>query len=293
MKKVILYYKYIKIDHPLALKNSQFKVCKRLNLKGRVIISQEGINGTLSGKLADIEEYKKELISNALFSDIIFKESSIKEDLFPRLSIKVRDEIVSLNQKIDITTDGAKKGEYISPEDFHKIILENNSDTVIIDARNNYESYIGRFKNSITPNIDNFRDFPKVINDLKKYKGKKIVMYCTGGVRCEKASAFLLKKGFKNIYQLKEGILNYANYYPEDFEGKCYVFDKRVSINLDAKNRTIISKCRHCNEYSDQYINCQNKKCNLQFVCCNVCEKKFHHTCSLECIDIVIQAQNK
>lgn len=287
MKRVILFYKYTNIAHPLALRNSQTKLAKRLSLKGRVIISSEGLNATLSGESKDIEEYKKELLSNKDFADIIFKEANIKEDVFPRLSIKVRKEIVSLNQELDIVSGKNKRGQYISPEDFHNIIQDNNEDVLIVDARNNYESAIGRFKKAITPDIDNFRDFPKVVNDLKKYKDKKIVMYCTGGVRCEKASSLLIKKGFRNVYQLKEGILNYAKYHPEDFEGKCYVFDSRIAVYLDEKNKTIISRCKHCEKESDIYINCANKKCNLQFICCSECDKKFEHSCSIECMEIV------
>ncbi len=287
MKRVILFYKYIHIAHPLALRSSQMKLAKRLSLKGRVIISSEGLNATLSGEDKDIEEYKRELTLNENFSDIIFKEASVKEDVFPKLSIKVRKEIVSLNQNLDIVSGKNKKGQYISPDDFHNIIQNNDEEVLIVDARNNYESAIGQFKKAITPDIDNFRDFPKFINDIKKYRDKKIVMYCTGGVRCEKASSLLIKKGFKNVYQLKEGILNYAKYYPEDFEGKCYVFDSRIAVYLDNKNRTIISKCKHCGEDSDIYINCANKKCNLQFICCNKCEKKFKHSCSNRCMEII------
>ena len=287
MKRVILFYKYTNITHPLALRSAQLKIALRLSLRGRIIISSEGLNATLSGESKNIEEYKEELVSNKDFSDIVFKEANIKEDVFPRLSVKIRKEIVSLNQKLDIVSGASERGQYISPEDFHNIICEDDENILIVDARNNYESAIGKFKKAITPDIDNFRDFPKVVNDLKKYKNKKIVMYCTGGVRCEKASSFLIKKGFKNVYQLKEGILNYAQYYPEDFEGKCYVFDGRVAVYLDKKNRTIISKCKHCRKDSDTYINCANRKCNLQFICCSDCDNNFKHSCSKECIEIV------
>ncbi len=283
MNRVILYYKYIKIDNPKAFLKSQKKLCLRLNLKGRIIISWEGLNGTLSGLKNNIEIYKNILLEDTRFEDIVFKESDIKGDIFPKLSIKIRDEIVTLKEKIDIVSENSLKGKYISPEDFHDIVLNKDGDTIILDARNNYESLIGRFKGALTPDIDNFRDLPGYIENLKEYRDKKIVMYCTGGVRCEKASALLIKRGFRNVYQLKEGILNYAKYYPEDFEGKCYVFDKRISVPLDKNNVKIISKCKHCNIISDIYINCANKQCNMQFISCKNCIEKFHHTCSLDC----------
>ncbi len=287
MNRVILYYKYIKIDNPKAFLKSQKKLCLKLNLKGRIIISWEGLNGTLSGPKNSIEVYKNTLLEDTRFSDVVFKESDIRGDIFPKLSIKIRKEIVTLKEKIDIVSKGSKKGKYISPEDFHNIIANKNDETIILDARNNYESLIGRFKGAITPDIDNFRDLPQYVENLKGYKDKKIVMYCTGGVRCEKASALLIKRGFKDVYQLKEGILNYAKYYPADFEGKCYVFDKRIAIPLDKNNVKIISRCKHCNTISDIYINCSNKKCNMQFISCKNCIKEFNHTCSRDCKSLI------
>ncbi|MHB8443325.1 MAG: oxygen-dependent tRNA uridine(34) hydroxylase TrhO [Patescibacteria group bacterium] len=283
MKRVILYYKYIKIENPKAFLKSQKKLCLRLNLKGRIIISWEGLNGTLSGSKSSVEAYKKALLEDIRFSDIVFKESDVSGDIFPKLSIKIRDEIVTLKEKIDIVSKESKKGKYISPGDFHNIVVNKDHDTVILDARNNYESLIGRFRGAVTPDIDNFRDLPKYLKNLRKYKNKKVVMYCTGGVRCEKASALLLQNGFKDVYQLKDGILNYAKYHPEDFEGKCYVFDKRIAVLLDKDNVKIISRCKHCGTTSDIYINCANKKCNMQFISCKSCIEEFNRTCSMDC----------
>ncbi len=285
MRKVILYYKYINIKEPLLLKDSEIRICEKLNLKGRIIISKEGINGTLSGDKKDIEEYKKNLLSQEQFKDIVFKESFSRIDVFPKLLVKIRDEIVSLKQNIDINGKD-KRGEYISPEDFHSIIEREDENVIILDARNSYESYIGKFKGAITPDIDNFRDFPKVIDILKKYKNKKIVMYCTGGVRCEKASSLLRNNGFKDVSQLKDGILNYANSYPSDFEGKCYVFDRRIAVEIDPLSK-IISVCKHCKIPSDRYINCIYKKCNIQFICCESCDIENQHSCSQNCYSSV------
>jgi UPF0176 protein len=282
MVKIILFYKYVNIEHPLSFSNQQTKRLKLLNLKGRLIISREGINGTLSGREEDINDYEKSLIQDKKFEDIVFKESFFKEEVFPRLSVKIRDEIVSLKKPIDINNK-EKKGKYIDIDKFHEIIKNKSDEYVILDARNNYESNIGRFKNAITPDIDNFRDFPKVLKDIKKYKNKKIVMYCTGGVRCEKASSYLIKKGYKNVYQLKDGILNYINYYPDDFEGKCYVFDKRIAVGV-LSNNSIISKCTYCSNKSDRYVNCENKSCNKQFIVCTECESKFNKFCSVKCM---------
>ncbi|MEK6922976.1 MAG: rhodanese-related sulfurtransferase [Nanoarchaeota archaeon] len=277
---VISCYKYINIKNPDDLKNQQISLCNTLNLKGRIIIAKEGINATLSGKIKNIETYKKELLKNIYFSDITFKENKAANHPFQKLSIKVKDEIVSFSKKVDLS----KAGKKIAPSQL-KNLIDNNEDIIILDTRNNYEVKIGKFRNALNLNIDDFRDFSKNLHKISHLKNKKIITYCTGGVRCEKASAYLVENGFKEVFQLEGGILNYNAQHPNTyFEGKCFVFDNRIStpINLGS-NSTIIASCEICNKPCDNYINCSNINCDKLFICCPACTRNLNASCSLSC----------
>ena len=169
----------------------------------------------------------------------------------------------------------------MSPNEL-KDLYDNNYDFVIIDARNNYESFIGKFKNALTPDIETFKEFKKILPQLEQYKNKKVVLYCTGGIRCEKASSLLVKEGFTDVNQVDGGIFNYIQQYPGTyFEGRCFVFDDRLSIETgDNKDITI---CEKCQKPCGEYINCSNIKCDKLFVCCDSCRIKFNNTCSRKC----------
>jgi UPF0176 protein len=279
--KVLLYYKYVRIDDPERVRKEHFLLCERLDLKGRVLIAEEGINGTVCGDDSNIEEYKDIFTSDARFADIAFKESSSDNQVFPKLRVVVRDEIVTLGNS-DVSADTA--AEYITPDELNAL-LHSGEEFYLVDARNNYESAVGKFKGAITPDINNFRDFPEAIKELESLKKKKIVTYCTGGVRCEKASALMKNEGFENVYQLHGGIVTYGNSYPDDgYEGKCYVFDKRITVDINTPdNEVVISECIHCGQKSTRYINCSNVLCNKQIICCEVCDAQFQGGCSAEC----------
>ncbi len=284
---VLLFYKYVEIEDPERFKVQHLELCGQLNLKGRIIIAQEGLNGTVEGLIKDTEKYIKELTKDARFSGIHFKKSISDGKAFPKLSIKVRDEIVSAHLGNDI--DPAKlTGKYISPEELHEWI-HSEKKFYIVDMRNDYEQAVGYFQNSLLAPFKNFRDLPKVLPVLNNLKEETIITVCTGGVRCEKASGFLLENGFENVYQLSGGIVSYMEKYPnEDFLGKLYVFDGRVTMgfNVNDSNHVIVGKCRSCGELADTYYDCANLYCKKKrhFISCDKCIKQAEGYCSKNCV---------
>ena len=270
------FYKYINVKNPEKFQEEHQIYCNSLGVKGKVLIAEEGINGTISGTESQVEEYENYLIKNKLFKNMNFKRNNADEHPFKKTITRLKNEIVTSRFKVNLKN----KGSYISPKEL-KRLLDNNEDVILLDARNNYESKVGKFKNAITPNIETFRDFNKAAMQMKKLKDKKIITYCTGGVRCEKASALLKENGFKNVFQLHDGILNYVEQFPGTyFEGRCFVFDNRLSIPTGSED---ISYCKHCHAPSGRYINCANIKCDELFLCCEECDSKFNHRCSKKC----------
>jgi UPF0176 protein len=276
MKKVILYYKFVDVSDPQQEVQSQKDFCLENGLLGRVLIGHEGINGTLEGNVSQIRKYKNYLKNHPLFNNIVIKETPTKIPAFNKLIIKVRDEIVTLGKKVDLN----KTGKRISPEELHQR-LEDQEELILIDMRNDYESEIGRFENALSIGTKNFKDLPKSISKIKKLKDKKIVTYCTGGIRCEKASALLIQEGFSDVSQLDGGILKYAEKYPDGFfVGKCFVFDNRMSVNFEKTRQTVLTSCEHCKAKSDRYLDCQDDICHRLFICCISCEKNKNGLCS-------------
>lgn len=284
MNIVLLYYKYVQIEDTQATQDEHKKICKFFNLLGRIIIAREGINGTLAGLSENIQKYKLWMRKHPLFFDVEFKEHHEENNPFKKLHIKVRDEIITLKQTIDLTDLNTKRGVYLEPAALQALIAS-GEEFYIVDVRNSYESAIGKFAGSIALEMENFRDLPKAIEKISSLKDKKIVTVCTGGIRCEKASAFLLQEGFKNVYQLHGGITKYGKTFPDDgFEGKCYVFDERICLAINThRNQKIIAMCHHCNISCDTYINCCNASCNKQFICCSTCAKINKKGCSQNC----------
>ena len=283
MKKILVssFYKYIYLDHLEEFQKEHLEFCKNLDIKGKILISKEGINGTVSGIKDQIYKYETNLLSHKEFSDLKFKRTLAEIHPFRKTIVRIRNEIVSSGFGIS-----AKNfGKHISPYELNKL-YDNKEDFVIVDARNNYESKIGRFKNAVTPDIETFREFKTLVKQLEGFKNKKVVLYCTGGVRCEKASALLINEGFKDVNQVDGGIINYIQQYPGiHFEGRCFVFDDRSSIETgDSKDITI---CERCHEPCGEYINCFNIRCDKLFVCCRECREKFYSTCSKECRNLV------
>jgi len=282
MIKIVLYYKYFDNKDPGKLKEDQLNSCKNLNLKGRILISKEGINGTLAGSESKIDEYIK--LTEKSIGIVEWKISFEETQVFQKLRIVVRDEIVTLGLKKDQEDVSLNnKAEYIEPNELASL-FDKDEDFFILDARNEYETRIGKFKKTIDLKINNFRDFPEAVKKIKDFKDKKIITICTGGVRCEKASAYLKKEGFKNVKQLHGGIVTYGEVTGgKDFQGTCYVFDQRIHVPVNKINPEVISECEHCNKKVARFINCCNAKCNKQFICCEECDIKYEKGCSLKC----------
>jgi len=280
--RVLLYYKYVEIDSPGKFKAKHLKDCLELGLKGRILIAKEGINGSVSGTFEQTEKYRKLLTSDERFNDIEFKEDKALMVPFKKMVVKVRPEIIKFQQDVDLNG----KGKHISSEEFLNL-YNSGEDIVILDARNEYEWQVGKFKDAVTLPIENFTEFPEAVDDfedLEELKDKKVVMYCTGGIRCEKASAYLVKQGFKDVSQLHGGILTFGKKFPDTvWEGTCFVFDKRLKSDINMKSGPI-TKCKHCDIACDQYRNCRVHECNNLFVICPDCDMKMQGCCTNECL---------
>jgi len=273
-----LYYKYIDILYPEQVRKWQFDLCQGLGLKGRVLIAHEGINGTLGGDDEQIQAYIRAMGEHALFGGIDFKFSEGGAEQFPRLRVVVRNEIVSTGMSPEISAK--EGGVHLTPSQAHELLSERPEDLVVLDARNWYESQVGTFKDAVTPEIKAFREFPAYVDaTLDQFKGKQVFMFCTGGVRCERASAYLKAKGVaKEVYQLEGGIHRYIEQFPEGhFRGKNYVFDGRVTMKA---NEDVLSQCSFCKVNCDEYMNCANSVCNIQFIVCTKCREKTN-TCTM------------
>lgn len=281
--QTLLYYCYSRIADAEQFASSHLLFCNSLNLVGRIIVADEGLNGTVSGTAESCKIYMDTLHADPRFSKIDFKIDDVDEPSFIKMHCRYKAEIVHSGLRDPgIIDPETKTGIHLEPKDFVKI--KDDEDVVIVDVRSNYEHSIGRFKNAITFDIENFRDFPEKINELAKYKNKKIVTYCTGGIKCEKASALLLHEGFENVYQLHGGIIKYGKEAGgEDFEGKCYVFDNRVAVDVNSVNPLVISTCRNCGAHTTKMINCANPECNEHFTQCDACGEKLDGACSDSC----------
>lgn len=277
---IILYYKYEPVSNPEAFMFWHKDFCAKRGMKGRIMIASEGLNGTLEGTVQAINEYKQALLANdgsegtfGNFSDVVFKDSeNTGGKSFPKLIVKVRKEIVSLGLGDQDVNPRVDTGKYLSPEEL-RAWYENNEDFEVIDMRNNWEFMVGHFKNSIDPNMRYFRELPQVVDKLEHLKKKKVLTVCTGGVRCEKASAYLKARGFEDVYQLHGGMHTYMQKYPaKDFLGSLYVFDQRITMETaDVSQREIIGRCNKCETPCEKYTNCFNDECHVHLICCDKC----------------------
>lgn len=294
--QILLYYKYTPLDNPEQEVSRQRMLCEDLHLTGRIIIAKEGINGTVEGSIEETEQYVKTMLADERFSGVDFKRSAGTGDAFPKLSIKIRDEIVSLHLGENDFSPVEVTGKYITAEELHSWIHEEKKEFYIVDMRNDYEHKIGFFENSILPPLKNFRDLPNILPKLEHLKDKTIVTVCTGGVRCEKASGFLVKNGFKDVYQLHNGIVTYMEKYPEeDFKGKLYVFDNRITMGFNSPTvpHEIVGTCGRCGAPSERYVNCSIKSCNAHFICCSACSEQSGHVfCSTDCSKEIVAHTN-
>ena len=286
----ISFYQYAKIGNPQLFRDHLFLMWSKLDVVGRTYVATEGINAQIAVPTKSLIEFRESLYEIDFLNGIRLNyavDDAEAEFPFLKLKIKVRNKIFAdgLN---DETFDVTNTGKHLNAKEFNE--LTNASDTLLIDFRNHYESEVGYFKGAIRPDVDTFRDSLPHIEEtiLKGNNDKNIVMYCTGGIRCEKASAYFKHKGFKNVHQLEGGIIKYANDTKNDgienkFVGKNFVFDERRGERI---TEDIISVCHQCGEPSDTHTNCENTACHLLFIQCESCKAKYENCCSDECMEI-------
>ncbi|MBI2572913.1 rhodanese-related sulfurtransferase [Candidatus Woesearchaeota archaeon] len=285
----ISFYRYTLLQNPEELRDTLKQFCAKRNILGRILIATEGINGAVSGTKPHIEELKQYLQS--VFPNLTFREQENDKNTYHKLVVKVRKEVCAFDYPID----GRQSAQYVTPQELESM-YQNKEDFVIIDARNDYEYEVGRFKNALKMPIKSFREFPKTINDqFSQFKDKKVVMYCTGGIRCEKATAYMKHHGFENVYHVQGGIINYINQVQNDtpskshWEGGLFVFDDRLVHHTDSA----ITHCTHCKKENQQYYNCHNLDCDKLFISCKDCAKTMNKTCSPACKDAPRQRKEK
>jgi len=282
--RILLYYKYVPIENHEQFAEEHLKFCKELGLKGRILVAHEGINGTVSGTVEQTQAYMDHMHADPRFEDLWFKIDEADGHAFKKMFVRPKKELVTFRLDEDIDPNQLT-GKYLTPKEWFEELQKD--DVLILDGRNDYEYDIGHFRGAIRPDVKAFRDFPKWIREnLSEYKDKKVLTYCTGGIRCEKLSGLLIKEGFKDVNQLHGGIVSYGKD-PEVkgqlWDGKCYVFDERIAVPINQVEDVIVGKCYHCGTAEDRYVNCANPECNLQHVCCEECETKYKRSCCKEC----------
>ncbi|MFP5437680.1 MAG: rhodanese-related sulfurtransferase [Bacteroidia bacterium] len=283
------FYAYANIEDPKTFRDSLFVTWNKLEVLGRIYVANEGINAQLSLPADNFYAFKDHLDTISFLKDIRLNVAVEQDDLsFLKLTIKVRNKIVA-DGLDDATFDVTNKGVHLGAKDFNQMLEDPN--TIVVDFRNHYESEVGHFKGAITPDVETFREsLPIIEEQLQNHKeDKNLLMYCTGGIRCEKASAFFRHKGFKNVYQLEGGIIEYTRQVKEEnleskFIGKNFVFDGRLGERI---TDDIISQCHQCGKPCDNHTNCANEACHLLFIQCDDCKGSMQNTCSTECLEIV------
>lgn len=277
----LAYYRFTHLEDPHLEIKKHKEFFENKDVTGRIYISEEGINGQMSGLSEEVYLYQQWLREDPRFQDISFKIHTHHENVFPRMTVKYRKQLVALDEKVDL----AETGIHVSPHKWAEM-LENEKDVLLLDVRNNYETTVGHFENAVLPPLEKFRDFPSYVDDLKQKVDPKtkVMMYCTGGIRCEVFSALMKKKGFSEVYQLDGGIINYGlKEGSKHWRGKLFVFDDRLACSIDGKEESPISKCLHCHLPSDTYYNCANMDCNELFLCCHSCHETYSGACSHLC----------
>ncbi len=284
--QVLAYYFFTHLEDP-ALEVFRHKdFFSSRDFQGRIYISKEGINGQMSASIGAAQEYMEWLKSDPRFQGVEFKIHTWHEHCFPRMTVKVRPQLVALDKEVDMK----KTGVHLSPEEWKKMLDQKDENTILIDVRNDYEWDIGHFEGAELPTLEKFRQFPQYAKALKETRDPsktKVMMYCTGGIRCELYSALMKEEGFNEVYQLQGGIIKYGlQVGSKHWRGKLFVFDDRLSVPIsDKEPAQVISKCIHCGESTDLYYNCANMDCNELFLSCHACAEKTRGCCSQACED--------
>lgn len=287
-RTTISFYCYFKIEDPIKFRDELFLQMKALGVFGRIYLAEEGINAQVSVPTAHLEALRAYLYSMEPLTGIRLN-IAVDDDgkSFYVLDVKVRPKIVADGIR-DPDFDMANKGKYVNAEEFNN--LTNDPGTIVIDMRNHYEYEVGHFENAIEVPSDTFREqLPMAADMMNEHRDKNIIMYCTGGIRCEKASAYMLHKGFKNVFHLEGGIIHYTNMVKakgltNKFHGKNFVFDQRLGERITGE---VIARCHQCGMPADTHVNCVNDACHLLFIQCDACKEKMEGTCSKECLDFI------
>ncbi len=279
MQKILLYYKFTPIADPTAVRLWQKTLCESLNLRGRILISPHGMNGTVGGEMDDLKKYIKATKEFAGFKGIVFKWSDGGREDFPRMSVKAKEEIVAFDtaDELKVDRDGVVGGGlHLKPAEVHKLVEERGSEVVFFDGRNAHEAAIGKFKNAVVPDVHTSRDFIRELESGKydDLKDRPVVTYCTGGVRCEILSSLMKNRGFKDVYQIDGGIVKYGETYGDDglWEGSLHVFDDRMKVDF-SDHTSVIGICSHCKGSTNNYENCAYANCNDLVLICLGCKQ--------------------
>lgn len=283
--QVLLYYQYTFIEDPKQLVAEQKELCQQLNLKGRILIAEEGLNGTVSGTVKETTRYMEAMHAHPLFRNMKFKIDPHDGHAFRKLTVKHRSEIVAWHMDDQSVDPNKLTGVHLTPSQWYQAMTE--EDVILIDGRNDFEYDLGHFRGAIRPEVTTTREFPEWIRQHKEeWKDKKILTYCTGGIRCEKLSGVLLQEGLEHVYQLDGGIVTYGKDTSVQgalFDGKCYVFDDRISVPINQKEHVIVGKCYHCESPAEKYLNCQHDLCDRRHLVCPDCEPVHGGYCSETC----------
>lgn len=287
MQKILLYYKFTPISDPEAVKLWQKTLTDSLNLKGRILVSKHGINGTVGGDVDDLKQYIKMTKQYEGFRKTVFKWSDGSRDDFPRMSVKARKEIVGFHAPDELEVDEqgvVNGGVHVKPKDLQKLVEEKGGDLVFFDGRNAHEAKVGKFKGAIVPDVNTSRDFIPELESGKydDLKDKPIVTYCTGGIRCEILTAMMKNRGFKEVYQIDGGIVKYGEAFGDSglWEGSLRVFDDRMTMDFSDETK-VIGECSHCGGKTSNFENCAWTGCNDLVLICEDCKKdetRLYHT---------------
>ncbi len=289
---VLGFYKYVEIDDPKELMATLKELCPKAQYRGTILVSQEGINGSVSANREDTDKLRKFFSDDPRFADLFYKEEETYGDHpFKKMKIRLKKEIVRFDYDVDLKNTG----KHLTTEEFLELYDSDGNlkeNVILLDTRNDYEFEVGRFKGATHVNLQTFREFTDKVN-LDDLKNKKVVMYCTGGVRCEKATAFVKEQGIEDVSQLNQGIIQFGIEHQQSvWEGKCFVFDKRMVSPMNTEGEPV-SSCHLCGTSSDLLRNCRNVVCNLFYVSCLACEERLNKCCSEDCQKIVDKPKDK
>jgi UPF0176 protein len=281
---ILAYYHFVAVDSPQEEVAAHKAFFEGRDVKGRIYISKEGINGQMSARKGDGEAYIDWLRGDTRFEGVDFKVQGYPEHVFPRMTVKERRQLVALDAEVDLSA----RGEYLSPDEWQEMLAQGDAERLLLDVRNDYEWEIGHFEGAELPLLEQFRAFPNFAKQLKSErdpKKTKVMMYCTGGIRCEVYSALLKKEGFEQVFQLRGGVINYGlEKGSEHWKGKLFVFDDRLAVPIsEDQEPEVISHCLHCEAPSDLYYNCANMSCNELFLSCPSCAERLQGCCSQSC----------